>query len=85
MIEIGRPRISSDGNRARLSADVAVDGESHELWFEVEEKYKEYLCAERSDAFVLAMMQYAFHHRHDIKAVTPMTDRLYEQIVDQFL
>ena len=85
MIEIGNPRISSVGDRKRLGAEVVVDGVSHELWFEVEEKYGKYLCAERSDAFVLAMLQYAFRLGHDVKTETPMTDRLYEQLTDQFL
>lgn len=85
MIEIGIPRISSANSRYRLSADISVDGLKNTLWFEIEEKYGKYLCVERSDAFVLAMLQYAFRHGHDIKSEAPMTDRLYEQLIDQFL
>lgn len=85
MIEIKLVRASEIADRKRLSADIVVDGVSRELWFEVEEEYGKYLCDERSDAFVLAMLQYAFHHGHDITTATPMTDRLYEQLTDQFL
>ena len=85
MIEIGLIRLSDVAGHKRISADVAVDGASRELWFEVEGEYGKYLCHERSDAFVLAMLQYALRHGHEIRSKAPMTDRLYEQLTEQFL
>ena len=85
MIEIEIPKMSTSAGRYRLSADISVDGQTNTLWFEVEEKFGRYLCHERSDAFVLAMLQYAFRHGHDIKSKSPMTDRLYGQLTEQFL
>lgn len=85
MIIIDTPHIVDVDNHKRLIADISIDGDSHKLWFEVESEYGDYLCDERSDAFVLAMMQYAFLTGHDIKSIAPMTDRLYEQLSEQFL
>lgn len=85
MIEIGKLRISSKGDRARLSADIVVDGVSRELWFEVEQKYGEYLCTERSDAFVVGILPLAFKTRQDISFVTAITDQLKDQLEHDFI
>lgn len=85
MIEIRNPRIVASGTKARLVAEVRIDNDMHELWLEVDAKYDQFLCHERSDAFVLAFLTYAMRHGHDISFEAPMTDRLYGQLVDQFL
>ena len=85
MVQILEPKVSTNGGRERLSADICVDGNTHTLWFEVEKKYGRFLCHERSDAFVLAMLQYVLIHHEDITCEAPMTDRLYEQLTEQFL
>ena len=46
------------------------------LWFAVPIEYKNYLCAERSDAFVVAMLWYAMITGSDIESVAPMSDRM---------
>lgn len=87
MIVIGNPYITkcTNGN-VRLSADIVVGEREHStLWVEVAFKYSRYLCLERSDAFVLALLKYAMQYGHDIIAETPMTRRLYEQLTTQFL
>ena len=85
MIEIRRLSVSSDNGKSRLSADVVQDGEVHPLWFEVDDRYGKYLCAERSDAFVIGLLHYAMRKGHDIASDVPMTRRLYEQLTDQFI
>lgn len=85
MITIEQPRITTEGGRSRLAAIICVDGVSHELWFEVDAKYEKFLCDERCDAFVLGLLHWAMKHGHDIFSEVPMTDRLYEQVVTQFL
>lgn len=85
MIHIKAPVVSRSQGRVRLSADIDVGGRSNTLWFEVEEAYGRFLCHERSDAFALAMLQYALIHHEDMTCETPMTDRLYEQLTEQFL
>ena len=85
MISIKKPNVVSNDGKAILSADVVVDGDKHCLWVGVEEEFGNYLCYERSDAFVLGLLQYAIRYGHNIECEVPMTDRLYEQLHDQFL
>lgn len=85
MITISKPEIVFNGEKARLCAVLDIDGTKHPLWVEVDRKYGKFLCAERSDAFVLGVVYYAMRYGHDITCEAPMTDRLYEQLTDQFL
>ena len=85
MINIGIPKIETRDGASILSACVEVDGEVNNLWISVNSRYEKFLCFERSDAFVLGMLHFAMKYGHDIKCLVPMTDRLYEQITDQFL
>ena len=85
MIRIKKPSVTVANGKARLSADIVVDGVSAPLWFEVDEKYGRFLCGERSDAFVLGLLHYAMWYGHDIVSDAPMTSRLHEQLTEQFL
>lgn len=46
------------------------------LWFAVRVGYKEFLCEERSDAFVVAMLWYAMITGSDIQVETPMSEQM---------
>ena len=46
------------------------------LYFAVPIEYKQYLCKERSDAFVVAMLWYAMITGSDIETVSPMSEKL---------
>ena len=46
------------------------------LWFAVPIEYKDYLCAERSDAFVVAMLWYAMITGSDIESIAPMSEKM---------
>lgn len=46
------------------------------LWFAVPLAYKQYLCAERSDAFVVAMLWYAMVTGADIEVESPMSEQM---------
>ena len=58
MLEIRSISVTSAEGKSRLSSDIIQNGESHPLWFEVDDKYGKYLCAERSDAFVIGLLHY---------------------------
>ena len=58
MIRIDIPKVARAANgKARLTAGVTDDvyGWQQDLWYEVEAEYGEWLCAETSDSFVLAL------------------------------
>ncbi len=56
-----------------------------ELWFRVPAEYGEYLCTERSDAFVVAMLWYAMLTGSDIEFETPMSKRLHRGLTEKLL
>lgn len=85
MITIKQPNIRIIDGKARLFADLDVDGLKTQLWFEVDEEYKDYLLHERIDAFVLGLFHEAIRKNHDIVSEAPMTKRLYFQLTNQFL
>lgn len=85
MIKIRTPYLTSVGLQTRLCAEIERDGEKRILWFAVEEPYAKYLLHERSDAFVIGLLQYAIRVGHDIECEAPMTRRIYEQLTEQFL
>lgn len=87
MIRIGKPYITETDTGTRLNADITVDGcgATKTLWLEVGKEYAKYLCADRSDAFMLGFINYAMRTGHDIVCEGPVTDRLYGHIVETFL
>lgn len=46
------------------------------LWFAVPIEYKDYLCVERGDAFVVAMLWYAMITGSDIESIAPMSEKM---------
>lgn len=80
MIVIEKPEVVVIGSKARLHSNIVIDGLTKNIWFEVDLKYKEYLCYERSDAFVVALLNYAMREGHDINCKSPMGEDLYYQI-----
>ena len=85
MIRIGTPSVIQTDTGWRLVAEIDVDSHKTSLWFETTEQYAKYLCFERGDAFVLGLLHYAMRYGHDVVSDAPLTDRLYEQLVGQFL
>ena len=85
MLKIGKPYIKAVDGQTRLCAEIDRDGEKNTLWFGVESPYAKYLLVERSDAFVIGLLQYAIQFGHDIESKAPMTRRIYEQLMEQFL
>lgn len=77
---IQKPTIKTNEGKTRLSFNVLLENESREIWFEVEEKYGEYLCFERSDAIVIGLLNWAMRERCDIVSDVSMTEELYYQI-----
>ncbi len=84
MIKIEKPQVRVDGATATLFAYVIIDSVSKEVWFKVDKKYEEYLCYERGDAFVIAVLNFAMRNHHDIVSEAPLSEDLYYNI-DKYL
>lgn len=80
LITIGRPRIETQYGSTRMTSIITVRGESRPVWFEVEEKYGLYLCDERSDAFLIGVLNYAMREQCDIRCEAPVGAQLLYQI-----
>lgn len=50
------------------------------LWYSVDKEYVEYLCYERSDAFIIGLIYFAMVAGVDISSNVPMTKSLYDKI-----
>ena len=86
MLRIGKPRLEAgSAGKTRLVSDVSVDGEVRTVWAEVDDAYREYLCYERSDAFVIGLLHWAMRHGHDIVCEAPMGEYLYYQITTELV
>lgn len=84
MITIGTPRISTEAQTATLSASITIDGDCKEVWFKVDRKFEEYLCHERGDAYVIAVLNYAMRNHHDIVSEAPLSEDLFYNL-DRYL
>lgn len=84
MIQIGRVYLQHADGQTRLCADITLNQRGTTLWFSVSEEKEAYLCAERSDAFVMALLPMAMRGGHEIVCETPMSERLHYQL-EQYL
>lgn len=80
MLQIGNLYLQYVEGQARLCADITLNGRGTTLWFGVEESQADYLCLQRSDAFVLALLPTAMRGGYSVTCETPMSQRLHYQL-----
>ena len=81
IIKIIRPSVlHSSVGTFRLVSNVTIDGKCETIWFSVGEKYGRYLCAERSDAFLIGLLPVAMRRGLDIVCEAPVSERLLFQL-----
>lgn len=84
-LHIGRPYVESNGIKSKLCANITENGKNKILYYEVDKEYEEYLCTERSDAFLIALVQYAMANGMNISWEVPVTERLAYQLKTIFI
>lgn len=85
-IRIFSPRVVTEENKlARLSAEVDVGNGLRSLWFEFDARYAEWAVAERSDAFVLLLLEYALWSGKNIVCEQPVSERLLYQLNENLM
>lgn len=77
---IHAPKVSIGGGLARIVCDIEYDGQVKTVWFEVVQEYAEYLCHERSDAYVVGLLNLAMREGRDIICDVPVTEELLYQL-----
>lgn len=76
MIKIGKIWLEDIGDKTRANCKININNEEKVIWFEVDKKYGGYLCIERSDAYVIGLLNYALRNNEDIECETPVTEEL---------
>ena len=85
-LRIHQPRIERlDKNDVRLVSCIEHDSTCNEVWFSVPECYSEYLCYERSDAFLIGMLNWAMRTGDDIECEAPVSEELLFQIREHLI
>ena len=84
MIHFHKPYVENKVDKAVLKCVVEINGKEETIWFSVDQKYNQYLCYERSDAYVIAVLNYAMRNNHDIICDAPISEDLYYNI-DKYL
>ena len=79
-IVVGCPSISTANGLTRITSIVTYNGETLSVWAEVDDKYGKYLCVERSDAYVVGLLNFAMRNKCDIVCKAPMSQRLKYQL-----
>lgn len=80
MLTVGKIYLAHEDGQARLCADITLNGRGNTLWFGVDEAQCDYLCTQRSDAFVMALLPTAMRGGYSIACETPMSERLHYQL-----
>ena len=80
MFQVSKLYKTHTDGQCRLCADIMLNGKGTTLWFGVDEAQGDYLCADRSDAFVMALLPAAMRGGHEIVCQTPMSERLHYQL-----
>lgn len=76
MIKFGTPWIESNSKDSVLKNNVEIDGVKNIIWFKVDYEFEEFLCTERNDAYLIAVLDYAMRNIHDIELEAPISGEL---------
>lgn len=76
MIKIGSPRKEITSNKARISANIEIDGVSKSLFFETGQNNARYLCDETADGFLVGLLIPALQKHSDIYLDAPVSEKL---------
>ncbi len=76
MILIDKPKIKRINKKSRLLCNIKTDYKEFDLYFETDLKYEKYLCTERADAFLIAVLPYAMRNNQDIFCKQCVTEQL---------
>lgn len=85
MIKITQPYVLLEENSAILESYIYIDNEKHKVWFKVDINFKDFLCYERSDAFVIAVLNFAMRYNHDIECEAPISEELFYNLDKYFI
>ena len=80
MITIEKPYVKKFKYKSKLFFNIIINKEKKKIWFEVDNKYAEYLCDDRVDAIVVGLLHYAMKNNHNIQSNSYITEELLYKI-----
>ena len=75
-LKINQPYIKNN----KLISKIDYESKNYELYFEVNEEYKEYLCSDTANAFLITIIPFAIKHEYDIVVNGFISSKLYYQL-----
>lgn len=85
MLRIGNPYIEEIGDKVRLSSNILEDSIEKNVWIEFDIEYAQYICSERIDSFVIALLKYAMQKGHDIYSESKIGAQFYYQLKEYLI
>lgn len=85
MIKINKINVTEINKYNRLIFSIEDDGILRDIWFEVDKKYGKYLCYERADAILIALLSYAMRKNSDIVSNIPISEELLYNIRENLI
>ncbi len=85
MLTIHKPEIIEHEKETILQAKFDCGDASDLLWFSTTKEFGPYLCHERGDAFLVALLHYAMKRGEDIRVLVPVSERLYYALTKHFI
>lgn len=84
-ITIGQPYIEIKNGIAYQWCSVSLGDIKKEIFFSVDEKFADFLCVERGDAYVIGLLSLAMRERCNIYSEVPLTGELIHQIQTELI
>ena len=69
----------------RLISKIQYDNKEYDMYFEVEDEYKEYLCDENANAFLIALLPFVVKHNYNVIVKDCISSKLYYQLTTYLL
>lgn len=87
---IGNPYLEKNKEHVRVCSKIVFHDKEIIVWYEVEEKFRQYLCTERIDAFMIGLLPYIMAHSSDenpiqIKSESYLSEQLYYQLNSHYI
>ena len=79
-LRISKAYLQENAENARVCCDVFYDNHMSIFWYEVDKKYKDYLCHEKNDAFVAALLYFCMTKGLDIVSEGDVSAQLLFQL-----
>ena len=65
----------------KLISKIEYDNKTYDLFFQVEDEYREYLCDNNCNSFLIALLPFIVKHNYDVEVRGKISSKLYYQLM----